>query len=92
VTLLAEGAAGEPVRGQPAGPEVTLAVIGIPREIEQIRRTDPALALCWRFALRSTLALVMADSSWKVTGFARSGWYLLQRKAFGDGTDGGAWR
>ena len=79
VTLLAEGAAGDPVRGPVAGQDVTLAVVGIPRDIEQIRRTDPALALSWRYALRSTLALVMADSSWKVIGFARAGWYLLQR-------------
>ena len=92
LTLLSAGPAGEPVRGPVVGPEDTLAVIGIPGDIEQVRRTDPALALSWRFALRSTLALVMADSSWKVTGFARSGWYLLQRKAFGDGTDGGARR
>ena len=45
-----------------------------------VRRADPALALSWRYALRSTLALLMADSSWKVTGFARSGWYLLERR------------
>ncbi len=79
VTLLAEGAAGDPVRDPVAGQDVTLAVVGIPRDIEQIRRTDPALALSWRYALRSTLALVLADSSWKFIGFARTGWYLLQR-------------
>ena len=62
-----------------AGQDVTLAAIGIPTDIEQIRRTDPALALSWRYALRSTLARVMADSSWKVICFARAGWYLLQR-------------
>ncbi len=90
-TLLSEGDAGEPVRGRVIGPEITLAVIGIPRDIEQVRRADPALALSWRYALRSTLAMVMADSSWKVTGFARSGWYLLQRRS-ADGSDGGAGR
>ena len=90
VTLLSAGPAGEPVRGRMAGPEVTLAVIGVPRDIEQIRRSDPALALSWRYALRSTLALVMADSSWKVIGFARAGWYLLQRESTG-AAHGGAW-
>ena len=91
VTLLAEGPAGEPVRGPVAGPEVTLAVVGIPRDIEQIRRTDPALALSWRYALRSTLALVMADSSWQVAGFARAGWYLLRRKSSDAAYRGGVW-
>jgi len=90
VTLLAEGAAGDPVRGPAAGQQVTLAVVGIPRDIGQIRRTDPALALSWRYALRSTLALVMADSSWKVVGFARAGWYLLQRKT-SDAAYRGVW-
>ncbi|HYN74156.1 MAG TPA: hypothetical protein VES60_16790 [Nakamurella sp.] len=90
VTLLSAGRAGEPVRGRVAGPEVTLAVIGVPRDIEQIRRSDPALALSWRYALRSTLALVMADSSWKVIVFARAGWYLLQRESAG-AAHGGAW-
>jgi predicted GNAT superfamily acetyltransferase len=89
LTLLSEGAAGEPVRGAVAGPEVILAVIGIPRDIERIRRTDPSLALSWRYALRSTLALVMADSSWKVTGFARAGWYLLRRATSGAADGGG---
>jgi predicted GNAT superfamily acetyltransferase len=90
VTLLSAGPAGEPVRGRMAGPEVTLAVIGVPRDIEQIRRTDPAQALSWRYALRSTLALVIADSSWKVIGFARAGWYLLQRESSG-AAHGGVW-
>ena len=40
--------------------------------------------------LRSTLALVMADSSWKVVGFARAGWYLLQRKT-SDAAYRGVW-
>ena len=90
MTLLSAGPAGEPVRGRMAGPEVTLAVIGVPRDIEQIRRTDPAQALSWRYALRSTLALVIADSSWKVIGFARAGWYLLQRESSG-AAHGGVW-
>jgi len=91
VTLLSEGDAGEPVRGRLTGPEITLALIGIPADIERIRRADPSLALSWRYALRSALALVMADSSWRVIGFARPGWYLLQRKTSG-ASDGGAGR
>ncbi len=88
VTLLSAGPAGEPVRGPRIDPVVTSAVLGIPADIEQIRRTDPPLALSWRCALRTTLALVMADSAWKVTGFARSGWYLLERPSPGRGMIG----
>ncbi len=82
-TLLWAGPTGEPVRGQRIDAAVTAALIGIPEDIEQIRRTDPPLALFWRYALRATLALVMADSAWQVTGFARSGWYVLERAAPG---------
>ena len=92
VTLLSAGPAGEPVRGPLVDPTVTSAVIGIPADIEQIRRTDPPLALSWRFALRSTLASVMADGAWKVTGFARSGWYLVERPSPGRGMMGRAGR
>ena len=92
VTLLSAGPAGEPVRGPRLDPTVTSAVIGIPADIEQIRRTDPPLALSWRSALRATLAPVMADSALKVTGFARSGWYLVERPSPGRAMIGGAGR
>ena len=92
MTLLAAGPAGEPVRGPRLDPAVTSAVIGIPADIEQLRRTDPPLALSWRSALRATLAPVMADSALKVTGFARSGWYLVERPSPSRAMIGGAGR
>jgi hypothetical protein len=61
----------------PGGAGVRL--VGIPADIEAIRRTDPALALRWRHRLRAVLAPLMEDQEWRVTGFAKSGWYVLQR-------------
>jgi len=54
-------------------------LIGIPADIEAIRRADPGLALRWRLGLRTVLAPLMADEHWRVTGFAKSGWYLMER-------------
>ena len=76
--LLSVGGDGRPVTAGSARQAVRV-LVGIPRDIESLRRTDPELALTWRYRLRATLALLMADSSWRVTGFARGGWYLLSR-------------
>ena len=71
--------AGEPVVGEtPASAPVLL--IGIPADIEAVRRTDPALALRWRLQLRAVLVPMLADERWRVTGFAKSGWYVLERE------------
>lgn len=82
--LLAVGGDGEPEPGvaepgvaEPPGPEVRL--IGIPADIEAIRRTDPASALRWRLRLRAVLAPLLADGSHQVTGFAKAGWYVVER-------------
>ena len=77
--VLSVGPAGEPLPGQPPPSGETAILVGIPPDIEGMRRTDPALALSWRYELRTALAPLMADTSWQVTGFARSGWYLLER-------------
>jgi predicted GNAT superfamily acetyltransferase len=79
--LLSVGAAGEPVSAAHPGPQLQHAIIGIPADIERLRISDPALALRWRYALRRVLALLLADKSWQVTGFTRSGGYLLDRSA-----------
>jgi predicted GNAT superfamily acetyltransferase len=78
--VLAPGPAGEPVSDAPASSGGRFALIGIPPDIERVRMVDAALALTWRYQLRAALALMMADKSWLVTGFARSGWYLLERR------------
>lgn len=77
--LLSKGSAGEPVPGVPAGPDTASALIEIPPDIEALRHADPRLALLWRYALRSVLEPLLADKSWQVVGFSRSGWYLVER-------------
>jgi len=58
------------------------AVIGVPADIEGIRRCDPALALRWRLALREALApMINGPQRWQVTGFSRSLGYQLDRPA-----------
>jgi predicted GNAT superfamily acetyltransferase len=49
-----------------------------PQDIVDLRRRDPAAALAWRRALRSTLGGAM-DGGYAVTGFTRAGWYVLER-------------
>ena len=78
-TLLSVGPAGEPVSGEPVAGNTAGAVIAIPADIEALRRDRADLALAWRYALRATLVPVMADRSWQITGFARSGGYRLER-------------
>lgn len=48
----------------------------IPSDIETVRRTDPDAALQWRMALRECLGPLLS-AGWTVTGFRRSGGYLL---------------
>ena len=78
--VLSVGPDGAPVIGRPPNAAETTILIGIPPDIEDLRCTDPKLALAWRYELRAKLALLLADRTWQVTGFARSGWYRLERR------------
>lgn len=51
-------------------------LVGVPTDIEDIRRTDPSRAAAWRQALRDVLAPLMSAGA-RVTGFDRAGWYVL---------------
>jgi predicted GNAT superfamily acetyltransferase len=73
--VLRSDARGAPLRADPAG-GVSLAC-AIPADIEQLRRDDPGLSLAWRRAVRDVLGGAMAEG-YRITGFARSGWYLLE--------------
>ncbi|RII14223.1 hypothetical protein DSC45_21280 [Streptomyces sp. YIM 130001] len=66
---------GRPVVAGATGARTRVAV---PADIEQLRRTDPHCAAAWRAALRDALGGLLADG-WQVTGFDRTGWYLLER-------------
>lgn len=67
---------GLPVAGTTAGDTVLVAV---PDDIETLRSTNPAAADEWRHAVRSVLGGLLASGA-RVTGFDRSGWYVVERK------------
>jgi predicted GNAT superfamily acetyltransferase len=55
-----------------------VVVCATPDDVIELRRRDPEAAMRWRRALRSTLGDAMARG-YTVTGFARTGWYVLER-------------
>ena len=70
---------GRPVIGD-ADPAAATVLVRVPSDIETLRRHDEAAARRWRRALRHALGGLMADGG-QVTGFDRSGWYVVQRDA-----------
>jgi predicted GNAT superfamily acetyltransferase len=66
---------GGPVVGSLDAPTLLVAV---PTDIEALRRSDPGLGKDWRVAVREVLGGLIADGA-RVTGFDRSGWYVLNR-------------
>jgi predicted GNAT superfamily acetyltransferase len=72
---------GRPVPGG-AAPDAPVALVRVPREVERLRGSDPALARRWRRAVREALGGRMAAGA-SVTGFARAGVYLLERTGGG---------
>ena len=52
--------------------------IGIPSDIERLRRENAPLSHEWRIALRQTLPHLLS-AGWSVTGFDRAGRYLMER-------------
>lgn len=75
VTGLSMDAQGGPLVGSVAGP---LVLVGVPPEVERLRRSDASAARAWRYALRTVLGGLLADGA-RVTGFVRSGWYVVSR-------------
>jgi predicted GNAT superfamily acetyltransferase len=66
-----------------AGPtDAELLLVRVPPDVEGLRERDPAAARRWRHAVRDTLGGLMAAGA-AVTGFARTGCYVLQRPAAG---------
>ncbi|MEY9855909.1 putative GNAT superfamily acetyltransferase [Catenulispora sp. GAS73] len=49
-----------------------------PAAIQDLRREAPELARRWRFALRGALTEALGRG-YRITGFTRSGWYLLEQ-------------
>lgn len=73
VTGLVVDGDGAPRRTSPTG-DVILAQV--PRDIVELRRTDPAAAMDWRRALRDVMTDAF-DRGLRITGMTREGWYVL---------------
>jgi predicted GNAT superfamily acetyltransferase len=75
VVALSRSEDGRPVIAARDGQTMLVAV---PRDIETLRTVEPDRAREWRVALREVLAAAMASGA-RVTGFDKSGWYILTR-------------
>lgn len=66
--------------GEPIATEANAARVlcQVPEDIVAMRSSDPDRALRWRRALRNALSGSF-DHGYRVAGFIRSGWYVLQR-------------
>ena len=90
VVALSAGPDGLPVPQRPlaagSGPRVLL--VGVPADIEAMRRSDPAGAAAWRTALRDVLSPLLGGGA-RVTGFDRDGWYVVSREGTRNEVDRG---
>jgi predicted GNAT superfamily acetyltransferase len=57
-------------------PDAGLVAVATPPDVESLRRSDPALATRWRFAVRDALEPLVAKGT--VVGFTRAGSYLVR--------------
>jgi predicted GNAT superfamily acetyltransferase len=65
---------GAPVVGATDGP---LVLVGVPPDVESLRRTDRETARQWRYAVRTVLGGLL-DAGGRVTGFVHDGWYVVE--------------
>lgn len=84
VIALSAAADGRPVRGRLDG---ETSLVAVPRDIEALRRTDPASARSWRVAVREVLIALTADGS-RITGFDQADGYIVRSTS--DPQQGGA--
>lgn len=75
--LLEESSDGLPVKGAalPATSDEP-ALVRVPRDIEQVRQSSPAVARSWRSALGDVLGGLLAEGR-RVSGFTRRGYYVV---------------
>jgi predicted GNAT superfamily acetyltransferase len=52
--------------------------VAVPYDVERLRSDDPPAAEAWAGAIREALGGALAGG-YRVTGFARDGWYVLAR-------------
>ncbi|TDD50212.1 GNAT family N-acetyltransferase [Kribbella antibiotica] len=74
---LGRGDDGRPVRTEL--PTTGPVAIAVPNDVEALRATDFAAAKEWRLAVRDVLGGLLADGG-RVTGFDRTGWYVVERE------------
>ena len=75
--LLDEDDAGGPLPASGADGSTRCLLVRVPRDIEDLRRREPALARAWRVAVRDRLGALLLDGG-RVTGFTRSGFYVVE--------------
>jgi predicted GNAT superfamily acetyltransferase len=63
----------------PDGGTGAVALLGVPRDIEAIRREHPELGHRWRVRTREAFTELL-DDGWAVRGFARTGHYVLHHE------------
>lgn len=79
VVALAEGD-GRPVeKATPTTNDAPL-LVRVPDDVERLRAEERQAATAWRHAVRDVLGGLMAGGA-SVVGFARPGWYVVQRAA-----------
>jgi predicted GNAT superfamily acetyltransferase len=74
-------AAVEEVEGRPVVHDVgdaDVVTVATPPDVESLRPADPGLSRAWRTAVRE--AIVPRFGTHEVTGFTRTGSYLLTRR------------
>ena len=76
VVALGISADGTPEPGRLDG---ATSLVAVPRDIGELRATDPALAQRWRLAVREALSALVADGA-RISGFDKSGWYVVRRE------------
>jgi predicted GNAT superfamily acetyltransferase len=62
----------------PVPPSATTVLVGVPADIEGLRRADSARGAVWRTAVRDVLGSLLAEGAY-VSGFDPAGWYIVQR-------------
>jgi predicted GNAT superfamily acetyltransferase len=76
VVALDHDASGGPLTGSRNG---SVLLVAVPPDIERLRAEDRPLSHLWRLAVRDVLGGLLADGA-AISGFARSGWYVVDRR------------
>lgn len=73
--VLTVGEDGLPEHHDPPA-DIGLVGVGVPADVEALRREDPATAQKWRTAVHAVLGGLLSEG-WEVCGFDARGWYVV---------------